>query len=428
MQPTTRRAAEVTAVLMRHSLGSLVDVLDGSMFLPGIHHPPPGTPHVTPVRLRRALEELGPTFVKLGQVLSTRPDLVPPDFEAELSRLQDAATPVPQELVVAAAESELGCRINDAFASFDPIPIAAASIGQVHAATLPDGSDVVVKVRRPNVVQQVQLDLELLERLARIAERRSELARRYDVSSLAREFADTLTGELDYEREANNARVLAAAFSGDAGVHIPHVFSDHTRSGVITEERIRGTKIDDVRALDALGIDRVETARRFADAYLSMVFVRRFFHADPHPGNVFVEPDGGVAFVDFGMVGAVSDATGAGLGTILLAVVACDGAQMVDGFFSLGVAHEGLDRAPLEHDLTLLLAQYAGRPLQEIEIAPLLTHVMSIVRAHHLKLPTDLALLLKTVMMCEGVAMQLDPSFELVPLLIPYASSLSRPA
>lgn len=412
---------------MHHGLGSLVDVLDASMLLPGIHHPPPGTPHVTPQHLRRALEELGPTFVKLGQVLSTRADLVPPDFEHELSQLQDAAPPVPYEAIVATAEGELGCSIADAFARFEPEPIAAASIGQVHAATLHDGSDVVVKVRRPHVVDQVELDLALLDRLAHIAERRSALARRYDVNGLAREFSVTLTGELDYQREAANANALADAFIGNTGVHIPRVFADHTHAGILTEERIRGTKIDDLATLDAFGIDRTATARRFADAYLSMVFVRRFFHADPHPGNVFVEDDGRVAFVDFGMVGSVSDTTSVGLGTILLSLVTCDAKQMADGFFSLGVANEEVDRKPLEHDLTLLLAQYNGRSLQEIQIAPLLTHVMSIVRAHHLKLPSDLALLLKTVMMCEGVAAQLDPSFELVPLLVPYASALAQP-
>jgi ubiquinone biosynthesis protein len=428
VQPTTRRAAEVAAVLMHHGLGSLVDVLDGFMLLPGIHHPPAGSPKVTPVHLRRALEELGPAFVKLGQVLSTRPDLVPPDFEAELSKLQDAAPPVPHDEIVAVAEKELGCSITAAFAHFDPTPIAAASIGQVHAATLANGADVVVKIRRPNVVEQVQLDLALLERLAHVAERRSAIARRYDVTGLAREFDVTLTGELDYQGEANNARVLADAFIDNPGVHIPRIFDEHTCEGVITEERIRGTKIDDLATLDTHGIDRVATARHFADAYLSMVFVRRFFHADPHPGNVFVENDGRVAFVDFGMVGSVSDATGRGLGSILLAVVGCDAAQMTDGFLSLGVANEGLDRAALEHDLSLLLAQYAGHPLQEIQVGPLLSHVMAIVRAHHLRMPTDLALLLKTVMMCEGVAVQLDPSFELVPQLIPYAAAFSQPA
>jgi ubiquinone biosynthesis protein len=428
MQATTRRAAEVAAVLMHHGLGSLVDVLDTSMLLPGIHHPPGGAAHVTPQHLRRALEDLGPTFVKLGQVLSTRADLVPPDFEAELSRLQDAAPPVPYDAIAAAAEAELGCPIDDVFATFDHEPVAAASIGQVHAATLHDGSDVVVKVRRPHVVDQVQLDLALLERLARIAERRSALARRYELVGLAHEFSVTLNGELDYQREAENARALADAFIGNPAVHIPRVFVEQTRAGLLTEERIRGTKIDDVATLDARGIDRAATARRFADAYLSMVFVRRFFHADPHPGNVFVEDDGRVAFVDFGLVGSVSDATGRGLGAILFSLVTGDAAQMADGFFSLEVANEGLDRAALEHDLTVLLAQYSGRALRDVQIAPLLTHVMSIVRAHHLKLPTDLALLLKTVMMCEGVAAQLDPGFELVPLLVPYASSLVQPA
>jgi ubiquinone biosynthesis protein len=419
MRATTRRAAEVTTILVRHGCATVLDFLGVRARGRRWRHPP-----VSPAHLRGALEELGPTFMKLGQVLSTRPDLVPPSFEAELARLQDAAPPVPTPDVVRAVEAALGCPIGDAYACFDPQPLAAASIGQVHAARLPDGTDVVVKVRRPNVVDAVTVDLDLIESFARIAAKR-KFVERYDPVGLAHEFRVTMGGELDYVQEAHNADAIARAFSEEPRVHVPRVFWSHTCDGVITEERVRGSKIDDGDALDALGADRVAVARVFADAYLSMVFVQSFFHADPHPGNVFVEADGRIAFVDFGMVGQVASGTRAGLGKVLLALVAVDVAQMADGLFDLGIAVGSIDRGAFERDLDRLLQRYAFVPLEQLRIGPLLNDVMSVVRAHRLRMPSDLALLIKTVMMCEGVAAKLDPGFELVPLLVPYAARIT---
>ncbi len=424
-QSSTHRAREVAFVLLRHGLGSLLDVLDLRGLVHGTRHASPRTSEPGPVHLRRALEELGPTFMKLGQVLSTRPDLVSPEYEVELARLQDAAPTVPAEQIVTAVETALGRPLREAFAWFDPVPIAAASIGQVHAATLPDGSDVIVKVRRPGVIDQVNIDLGLIDRLAGLAARRSAVAARYDPVGLAHEFGRTLLGELDYMREGHNAELVAAGFAGDERVHIPKIFWDYTRADVITEERVRGVKIDDLHALDASGIDRGIVARTFAEAYFSMVFARGFFHADPHPGNVFVESADRIGFVDFGMVGSVPRQATRGLGTIVVALVTTDAERMADGLLRLGIACEDVDRPSLERDLFRFLDQYAGTPLEQLHIGPLLTDLMGVVRAHHLRLPSDLALLLKTVTMCEGVAAQLDPAFELVPLLVPYATMLN---
>jgi ubiquinone biosynthesis protein len=202
------------------------------------------------------------------------------------------------------------------------------------------------------------------------------------------------------------------------------VFWDYTRVDVITEERIRGIKIDDLNALEAGGIDRRAVARCFVEAYLSMVFVQGFFHADPHPGNIFVESASRIALVDFGMVGRVDPETRRGLGTILIALVTSDASRMADGLLRLGIASDQVDRPLLERDLAGFLEQYIGTPLDQLRIGPLLTKLMRVVRAHRLRLPSDLALLLKTVMMCEGVAAQLDPGFELVPILVPYATRL----
>jgi ubiquinone biosynthesis protein len=422
--PTTWRLAEVAAVAARRGTLAVVDQLDMRVLFPYFHRPPPDVPRPAPAQLRRLLEELGPTFMKLGQVLSTRPDLVPPAFEAELARLQDSAPTVPFDEIAAAVENSLGSRPRDAFREFDPVPLAAASIGQVHAATLHDGTDVVVKVRRPGVVDGIDLDLEVLERFASLVTRYSSLAARYDLSGLVREFETTLRSELDYTLEGQNAELIASGFEADDRVYVPRVFWELTRDDVITEARVRGMKVDDLRALDAAGVDRVDVARTFADAYLSMVFERGFFHADPHPGNVFVDAAGRVGFVDFGMVGRVAPHTGRGLGSVLLALVATDAARMADGLLRLGIACDDIDRPALERDLAHFLDRYANVPLEQLHLGPLLAEMMSVVRAHRLRLPSDLALLLKTVMMSEGVAAQLDPSFELVPLLVPYAARL----
>jgi ubiquinone biosynthesis protein len=289
---------------------------------------------------------------------------------------------------------------------------------------LHDGTDVVVKVRRPNVDDSIEVDLELIEKFAAIAGRRAFLDR-YDPVGLAREFRITMSGELDYVREAHNADAVAAAFADEPRVHIPRIVWSHTCDGVITEERVRGSKIDDRDAIDATGADPAAVARAFAEAYLSMVFVQRLFHADPHPGNVFVERDGRIAFVDFGMVGVVSETTRLGLGKVLLALVAVDVTQMADGLFDLGIAGVSIDRAAFERDLDRFLQRHAFVPLEQLRIGPLLNDMMSVVRKHRLRMPSDLALLLKTVMMCEGVAAALDPGFELVPLLVPYAARLT---
>jgi ubiquinone biosynthesis protein len=334
---------------------------------------------------------------------------------------------VPFADIEAAVEGTLGRPLPAVYAEFDEQPIAAASIGQVHAARLHDGTEVVVKVRRPGVVDQIEIDLDVMARASRVAGRVGALAR-YDPEGLAQEFATTLRGELDYLREAHNAEQLAAAFADDDRVHIPKVFREHTRAAVITEARVRGVKIDDLDALDRAGIDRVAVARAFADAYLSMVFVFRFFHADPHPGNVFVGEHGRIGFVDFGMVGEVTARTARGLGVVLVALTGTDAARMADGLLRLGVATSDADRPALERDLARLLERHAHVPLEELHVGPLLAEVMGVVRAHRLRLPSDLALLLKTVMMCEGVAAQLDPGFLLVPLLVPYASRLAQEA
>lgn len=407
------RVRAVVRVVVANGFGSLVDLLhrDRTRRLAR--------------RTRRMLEALGPTFIKLGQVLSTRPDILPDAVASELALLQDHAPLVRFAEVRAVVEAELGASIEARYAEFDPVPLAAASIGQVHAAELPDGTAVVVKVRRPAVRRTIEVDLRILDRTARILARISRIARRYDVVGLAERFATTLRRECDYIQEGHNAEAIAAALAGVPHVVVPGIDWPRTTDGVLTEVRVAGAKVDDVVTLERMGVDRAAVAVTFADAYLTMVFGNGFFHADPHPGNVFVDEDAVVSFVDFGMTGQVDPVTERSLGGVLLAIVATDRVRMADALLGLGMATRTVDRARLENDLGHLLDRYGHRSLEEMPVAEVLGEVMHIVRRHRLTLPPDLALLVKTVMMCEGVALRLDPGFLLVPRLLPFAARIA---
>lgn len=417
------------AALLRHGLGSVVYLIArcDHRATRGIGRRFGGRLHTPPEHVRLGLEDLGTTFVKIGQILSTRDDLLPPAYQAELVRLQDAAPAEPVETVRQTIAAELGRPVEQLFSAFDPQPLASASIGQAHAATTLDGVSVVVKVRRPAVVEEVEQDLALLERLARRAGRINWGARRYDFVGLAAEFSATLRAELDYLREAANAQRFANAFADDPTVHIPRVLWHLTTPRVLTLERVWGVKVTDAARLAEAGIDRVGLARRAATIEMKMVFEDGFFHADPHPGNFFVEPDGRIGLIDFGMVGTIDARTRAGLVAVLAALAASDGDGLVEAFLGLGIAGAVVDRAALRADLLGLTHAYMDRPLGDVSLASLLRELLSVVRAHRLRLPPNLALLVKTIAMCEGVGAHLDPDFRIASVLLPFVQHLLAP-
>ena len=426
------RASQIALVLAHHELWSLVEVLDLGRFVPfhlrHSHSSPPqgGNPelHTPPEHLCAALEELGPTFMKLGQMLSTRDDLLPPAYQRELATLQDAAPTIPFETVRETIAAELGQPLEHAFATFDCVPLAAASIGQAHLATLQDGTAVVVKVRRPGAVEQVDEDLKLLHSLATVASHHSELAKQYDVVGLVQEFDQSLRAELDYLREGHNAERFARNFAGEKMVQIPRVFWETTTSRVLTQERIHGIKVTDLAALQAAGIDRTALSKRGAQIFLKMVFEDGFFHADLHPGNLFIEEGGHIGLIDFGMVGSVDKQTREELGLLLSGVTSQNTDRLVDALLELGATQQPVDRAALCRDLEHVLSQFVDQPLSALPLGPLLTEMFSIVRRHHLVLPSRLTMLLKTTITTEGMAVQLDPSFNLVEALTPYVKRL----
>lgn len=419
------RERQIAEILLRHGLEHLVGVLGLDRVVSVERRmrgrPPEARLPAPPEDLRLTLEELGPTFIKFGQILSTRADLLPPEYPAELAKLQDSGPRIPSEVVVETLDRELDGGVGSAFSSFDPEPLAEASIGQAHAATLPDGTEVVVKIRRPGVVETVEQDLEIVRNLAARAARRSETAARYDVVGLAEEFAEALRAQLDYLSEGRNADRFAANFAGDEGVQIPRVFWELTTSRVITLERVRGMKITDVAALDAAGVDRHALAERSAHVTAKMVFEDGFFHADPHPGNFFVQSTGRIGVIDFGLVGALDDRLRDRLGKLLTAFVRERPEQLTEALLALGTSAGHVDRPRLSRDLGELLERYVGRGIGEIALGPALADLFGIVRRHRLRVPRDLALLFAMLAEAEGTVAQVDPEFQFSEALTPYA-------
>ncbi len=283
------RYRQIASVLIKYRLRELMRTIGLERFLP-FPWMPSGNPwrkevYTRSQRTRMALEELGTTFVKVGQILSTRSDVLPSDFVQELTKLQDSLTPLPVEVIKEVIEKEFRRPVEELFVSFDEKPLGVASIAQAHAATIRDGAEVVVKVQKPGVREQVTEDLEILRELAASAAARGGGARQYDPAGLVEEISDTLNGELDYIREGHSAEHFASFFQGDPSIHIPKVFWDYTTSQVVTLERIRGTSILDVSALEKQGFDLKTLAKRSAGIWIKMVFENTVFHADPHPGN-----------------------------------------------------------------------------------------------------------------------------------------------
>ena len=423
-----KRYREIAGALARHGLGYATDSLGLARFLPLqkglLGHTRRHEPYTEAEHVRLALEDLGATFIKLGQILSTRADLVHESYQHELAKLQDGAPPVPTEIIEAMIVAELGHPIEELFATFDTTPLAAASIGQAHAARLKDGTEVVVKVRRPGVVEQVNEDLEILMNLAQRANRHPQWSEQFDFVGLAQEFADTLRAELDYVREAKNARRFAELFADDPVVRIPRVFADHSTSRVLTLERFGGLKANDLSGLDSADIDRKALAEHLAGLNLTMVFEEGFFHADPHPGNFFIEADGRIDLIDFGMVGEVSPTLRQQLGALFITVDAKDSDRLVDALLEICPSRGPVDRAALQYDSARIMDMFYRQEFSRRGVGALLNDVMATVRKYHLRLPSDLALLFKTWVMVEGIVAELDPTASMSAFFTPYIRKL----
>ena len=375
--------------------------------------------------VRQAIEKLGVTFIKVGQAASTRTDVIPPRLAEELRKLQDEVTPEPFATVKDVVERELEQPLEQAFASFDPEPMAAASIGQVHRATLPDGTAVAVKVQRPGVREQVDVDLDIALTQSRWAAEHAEMLRDIDVVALAEEFADAVRGELDYVREARNAERLRRAFKDDEGVVFPRVHWSHTTSRVLTLDMIDGVRMNRMDELDAAGFDRAVLANRGIQCYLRQIFEMGFFHADPHSGNYLAIEGNRVAFTDFGRVGSLSDESRERFTDLLWAAVNRDAELATDTFLAMA-SNQKIDEAALQKEVTRLIGKYHGRELGRIDPAELFGEVLGLIRDHRLGVSSDFALAIATLGLLEGVGTMLDPEFDFASVAAPVTERIIR--
>ncbi|MDB5953682.1 AarF/UbiB family protein [Ramlibacter sp.] len=396
-----------------------------------------------PARVRRAMEDLGPTFVKLGQVLATRVDLLEPEWIAEFSRLHDNSLPAPYESVREQLTEDLGAPPQDFFAQFDPSPVATGSLAQVYGATLRDGTEVIVKVRRPGIRPVVEADLRLLARLALLADTENSALRDFKPQQVVREFAQSLRRELDFAAEARNARRMAENFAGycDADsappqtdvnglavpalpvIVIPAVYWESER--VCVQDRVQGIPGTRLSSVDEAGLDRRVLARRGARAVLKMIIRDGFFHADPHPGNVFYLPGNRIAFVDFGMVGRLTDERREQLMRLLTGLVKQQSAAAADVLLEWA-GTRATDHARLIMDIENFVAQYRAVPLRELRVGEMMNDLVRMLREHHLSLPADLALLIKALITLEGMGRELDPAFDMAGEAQPVLESAIR--
>ncbi len=409
-----RRYRHIFLVFARHGFGFVLSQLPAEpSWLRELDLFPPPELTSLPAHFREALEELGPTFVKLGQMLSTRPDLLPPSYIEELTKLQDRVPPQPWPEIRQVLIAELQAPPEEIFAEVDPRPMAAASLGQVHFARLHNGDKVVIKAQRPGILDNIRTDLEIIQDLSGYAEQHTAMGRLYNLEGIAEEFADTLNNELDYRREGRNADRFRANFSDERYLYIPRVYWDYTTQRVLVLECIEGIKIDEVTALKRAGYDTQTIAGNAARIVVKEVLEDGFFHADPHPGNFLVMKNEVIGAMDFGMVGYLSDQDRADLVRLYTVSVRVDADSVVDELIHIGAAPPDVNRKALSRDLQRLLSYYKGMPLGEIRANEVLEDVLPVAFDYHLHFPTNLWLLAKTLAMMEGIGLRLDPDFDI---------------
>ncbi|HJH32083.1 MAG TPA: AarF/ABC1/UbiB kinase family protein [Methanosarcinaceae archaeon] len=383
-----------------------------------------GTPLTGPERARKVLEELGPTYIKLGQILSVRQDLIPIKYANELAKLQDAVPPFDFEDVRLLIRQELGAPIDGIFSEFEHEPIAAASIGQVHRAKLHDGTDVVVKVQRPGIKNVIEADLDIMYSIAEFSGEHIHDANLYRLVDVVDEFSRSIHSEMDYTQEARNVDRFLTNFKDDPHIHIPKVYWDFSSERVLTLEYIEGTRSSDFEKIEELGFDKNEIATYGAKAFMKQVFEHGFFHADMHPGNVIIMDDGKIALIDFGMVGHLSDDVRNALIDGLIATSKGDIDVLVEILRDFDAISEDVDLPALKTDLKYLLDTYYGRSLKQLDASTMMVEMISVLRKHQAKVPASIALLSKGVMTISGFGAMMVPDFNATILAEPYARKL----
>ena len=414
-EPRTKdaRYREIAAILARHGFGIVEE-----QFLKS----EPDLDQARAQHLREACEELGTVFIKLGQMLSTRGDLLPDAYRMELAKLEDSVPPLPASVIADVIREDLGASPQELFTFFDPAPIGSASIGQVHWARLQDGRDVVLKVRKPGVEKLVEIDLQILSDLVNSWSPRFPALEQLDARGIVREFSDMLRAELDYRREASNENLFREAFDGEPGFHIPEVIASFSTERVLTHERIDGVKASDAVAIPPER--RVAVSRLIARFLLEPAFERGVFYADPHAGNLLIRQDGSLGVIDFGMVGRLTPESRRRVADLFIAIRRCNPERLTDRLIELTAPTHPMDRALVVNDVNRLLERYVDVAFESVRLGDALGELLQLLRRYRIRLPANVAQLFKALAMCEGILQAIDPHSSISDYLQPMASKM----
>jgi ubiquinone biosynthesis protein len=431
---SARRLQQIINVFLKYGFGQIIDQVHLGVYVPFKKRlrafgawPAVKGPSAAE-GLRKAFAELGPSFIKLAQLLSSRADLITDRFANEFRKLQDEVPPFSVREVRQIMEEDLSEPLEAFFLSFDETPIAAASIAQVHRARLLSGEDVVVKVQRPHIREDIESDISIMSFVARLLEKNVPESRFFNPSGIVEEFSKTVKKELNFVEEARNCARLKKNFEAYPGVHIPKVYEEFSTERVLVLEMIEGVRIDNIAAIDAMGVDKKKLARHGLDVYFKQILEDGFFHGDPHPGNILIKPGGEIAFLDFGIVGRVSVEVKEIIAGTFMALIDKDFEGLVDHYIELGMVADDIDtdsfKREFKSDLVDLLEPLYGLQLQEIQFTQFLDTITRLAIKHNLRIPAELLLINKTLMMLENLCRHLDPRIDVIAAAEPFASKL----
>jgi len=421
-----QRYRQILTVLFKYGFGGLVDTLKIEQYLEiGLQmisrkRREKITTLSQAERVRMVLEELGPTFIKMGQILSTRPDLLPVEYMQELGKLQDHVPPFGYSQVKIIVEKELGSPLAEIFEDFEETPLASASIGQVHRARLIDGDEVAVKVQRQDIRKTVEVDLEIMLHLTTLMERHLKAVEIQRPTRIVEEFARTMEKELDYTIEASHMERFAMQFLGDPIVYVPKVYRESTTKRVLTMEYVKGIKASEVDLLEKEGLDKCEIARRGFDLIMKQIFVYGFFHADSHPGNIFILPNNIICYLDFGMMGRIVHGDRECFADLVMNLVRKDEMKATEALLRLTISDGELERHALEKDMAEFIDLHFYRPLKELDLGKLLHQLLEIGARHRLRILPELFLMIKALSTVEGLGRMLDPDLDAMKQAAPF--------
>ncbi len=431
---SARRLQQIINVFLKYGFGQIIEQIHLGRYIPfkkrlrSFGAWPSLQSLNVPERLRMAFAELGPSFIKLAQLLSSRPDLITVQFADELKKLQDEVPPFPAHEAKRIIEEEFKLPLENIFSRFDEKPVAAASIAQVHRAVLIGGPEVVVKVQRPGIREQIASDLNIFYTIAKLLSRYVSESRFFNPVGIVDEFSRTIGKEMDFVEESRNCSRFRKNFEQDPDIYIPKIYTEYVTGKAFVMEWIDGIRIDDIREIERLGFDRTHLAEVGVHAFFKQVLEDGFFHADPHPGNIFVMPSGAIAFLDFGIVGRVTEEMRETIASTFVALIRKDFDGIIDQYIALGIVPEHTDievfRREFKSDLVDFLEPLYGLTLQELNFALYLDTLTHLAIRHNLRVPSELLLIDKTMLILENIARQLDPAFDFIAAAEPYASKL----